>query len=65
MSGLSLGHYFGLKLTKGDLAQLDHSYTRPFQSLIHHAKTKTPARVLLHESEGEESEGEVSREGGE
>jgi len=59
MSGLSLGHYFGLKLTNGDLAQLDHSYTRPFQSLIHHAKTKTPARVLLHESEGEESEGEL------
>ena len=48
MSGVSLGYYYGLEFVKGDFAQLDHSYTRPFQSLVHHNKSeKVKPRVLL------------------
>ena len=50
MSGVPLGYYYGLKFEKGDIAQIDHSYARPFQSLVHHNKSlKTKPKRLLQQ----------------
>ena len=60
MSGVSLGYYYGLDFVKGDLAQVDHTYTRPFQSLAHHNKSeKVKPRVLLKPASDSEVEDEV------
>ena len=60
MSGVSLGYYYGFEFVQGDIPQLDHSYARPFQSLVHHNKNeRVKPRVLLNQDSGSEDDDEV------
>ena len=65
MSGVPLGYYYGQKFVRGDMALLDHSYSRPFQSLVHHNRMHTQEpRTILQLEEPREAEDEVDVCGG-